>query len=203
MWLFLYVGGISNLTPDNCKVVLPKTINQWYVRDHQVWEEGISNRSFWLYTWKALKKFSNRAISNQLKHFCNVQRIMRRSWHFVISIVAHVVFICHTFCVCWWQWRVCVCVCMCRESWRNNSDQVEKWRERRWLQNVIFLLSISLPANMKYYELLLNVMVGRKVVKTTEAVTLFGLVKNSLSLCFFLSGWWVIDQSIACSLSGL
>lgn len=35
---------------------------------------------------------------------------MRRSWHFVISIVAHVVIICHTFCVCWWQWRVCVCV---------------------------------------------------------------------------------------------
>jgi hypothetical protein len=64
----------SNLTPDNCKVVLPKIINQQYVRDHQVREEGISNSSFWLYTWKALKKFSNRAISNQLKHFCNVQR---------------------------------------------------------------------------------------------------------------------------------
>jgi hypothetical protein len=31
---------------------------------------------------------------------CPERRIMRRSWHFVISIVAHVVIICHTFCVC-------------------------------------------------------------------------------------------------------
>ncbi len=96
------MGGISNLTPDSCKVVLPKTINRQYVRDHQVWEEGISSSSFWLYYMKRFKEVFQQSNQHSVEALlqCPERKIMRRSWHFVISIVAHVVIICHTFCVC-------------------------------------------------------------------------------------------------------